>query len=123
MKATILTTAAVGLLLAPLTVRHVESAAVGKPNIVLLFADDLERYASAYADPALPSPNDLVKTPVFDRIAAEGARFDNAFVSLPSCTLPFGLLSVVCLASLGSSFHIRLTHTRRSSLSRGECNQ
>jgi hypothetical protein len=41
-----------------------------KPNIVLLFADDLGRYASAYADPAQPSPNDIVKTPVFDRIAA-----------------------------------------------------
>lgn len=63
-----------------------------KPNIVLLFADDLGRYASAYADPAQPSPNDIVKTPVFDRIAAEGARFDNAFVSSPSCTPSRGAL-------------------------------
>lgn len=62
-------------------------AAADKPNIVLLFADDLGRYASAYADPALPSPNDVVKTPVFDRIAAEGARFDNAFVSAVPLTM------------------------------------
>lgn len=66
--------------------------AAEKPNIVLLFADDLGRYASAYADPALPSPNDIVKTPVFDRMAAEGARFDNAFVSVPSCTPSRGAL-------------------------------
>lgn len=63
-----------------------------KPNILLLFADDLGRYASAYADPALASPSDVVKTPVFDRIAAEGARFDNAFVSVPSCTPSRGAL-------------------------------
>jgi uncharacterized sulfatase len=63
-----------------------------KPNIVLLFADDLGRYASAYADPARPSPNDLVRTPVFDRLAREGARFDHAFVSVPSCTPSRGAL-------------------------------
>ena len=74
------------LLMSPLTV------AEEKPNILLLFADDLGRYASAYADPALPSPNDIVKTPVFDRLAAEGARFDNAFVSVPSCTPSRGAL-------------------------------
>lgn len=57
-----------------------------RPNILLLFADDLGRYASAYADPATPSPNDIIKTPVFDRVAREGALFQNAFVSVPSCT-------------------------------------
>jgi N-sulfoglucosamine sulfohydrolase len=68
------------------------SAAEKKPNILLLFADDLGRYASAYADPAQPSPNDLLRTPVFDRIAKEGVRFDNAFVSAPSCTPSRGSL-------------------------------
>ena len=63
-----------------------------KPNILLLFADDLGRYASAYADPEHPSPNDLIRTPVFDRIAASGARFDHAFVSAPSCTPSRGSL-------------------------------
>jgi uncharacterized sulfatase len=57
-----------------------------RPNIVLLFGDDLGRYASAYADPQKPSPNDLIRTPVFDRMAREGALFDSAFVSAPSCT-------------------------------------
>lgn len=68
------------------------SAQEKKPNILLLFADDLGRYASAYADPAHPSPNDLLSTPVFDRIAKEGARFQNAFVSAPSCTPSRGAL-------------------------------
>ena len=67
-------------------------AAAEKPNIVLLFADDLGRYASAYADPARPSPNDIVRTPVFDRLASQGARFDHAFVSVPSCTPSRGAL-------------------------------
>jgi N-sulfoglucosamine sulfohydrolase len=67
-------------------------AAEKKPNVLLLFADDLGRYASAYSDPAQPSPNDLIRTPVFDRIAREGARFDNAFVSVPSCTPSRGAL-------------------------------
>ncbi len=75
-----------------LTLLATPLAAAEKPNIVLLFADDLGRYASAYSDPAQPSPNDIVRTPVFDRIAAEGARFDNAFVSAPSCTPSRGAL-------------------------------
>lgn len=58
----------------------------GKPNILLLFADDLGRYASAYADPKSPSANDMIRTPAFDRMAKEGAIFHNAFVSVPSCT-------------------------------------
>ncbi len=57
-----------------------------KPNLLLLFADDLGRYASAYADPNRPSVNDLVSTPTFDQIAREGALALNAFVSAPSCS-------------------------------------
>jgi N-sulfoglucosamine sulfohydrolase len=68
------------------------ACAAEKPNILLFFADDLGRYASAYADPAQPSANDILRTPVFDRIAEEGARFDHAFVSVPSCTPSRGAL-------------------------------
>lgn len=62
------------------------SMAAQRPNILFLFADDLGRYASAYADKTHPSPNDVIRTPAFDRIAGEGAIFQNAFVSAPSCT-------------------------------------
>lgn len=60
--------------------------AAEKPNILFLFADDLGRYASAYAAADKPSANDVISTPAFDRIAKEGALFDNAFISAPSCT-------------------------------------
>ena len=63
-----------------------------RPNILVLFADDLGRYASAYSDPDAPSPNDVIRTPAFDRVATEGAIFENAFVSSPSCTPSRGSL-------------------------------
>lgn len=69
-----------------ITLLIASASASERPNILFLFADDLGRYASAYADPDHPSPNDLIDTPVFDRLSAEGARFDQAFVSAPSCT-------------------------------------
>ncbi len=73
------------------------SAAESRPNILFLFADDLGRYASAYADPHNPSPNDLVSTPAFDRLAKEGALGTNVFVSAPSCS--------PCRAALVSGRH------------------
>jgi arylsulfatase A-like enzyme len=45
------------------------------------------RYASCYAKiDGKPSINDVIQTPNFDRIAAEGVAFRNAFVNAPSCT-------------------------------------
>ena len=56
-------------------------------NIVFAFADDWGRYASAYARYEKEnSVNRLISTPNFDRIAAEGALFKNAYVPAPSCT-------------------------------------
>lgn len=61
--------------------------AAGRPNILFIFADDWGRFASAYARlDGQGSPNDVVKTPNFDRIAREGTLVRQAFVSAPSCT-------------------------------------
>jgi arylsulfatase A-like enzyme len=64
-----------------------ESAQKSRPNILILFADDWGRYASAYAkhepENVLQS---LVRTPNIDRIATNGVLFRKAFVSAPSCT-------------------------------------
>ena len=50
------------------------------PNILFAIADDWGwPHASAYGDP-------VVETPVFDRIASEGALAHHAYVSSPSCT-------------------------------------
>lgn len=57
-----------------------------RPNILFAFADDWGRYASAYGRLEPGGPNDLVSTPNFDRVAAEGVLFTNAFVNAPSCT-------------------------------------
>ncbi|MPZ16887.1 MAG: sulfatase-like hydrolase/transferase [Luteitalea sp.] len=51
-----------------------------RPNILLAIADDWSwPHASAYGDKA-------ISTPVFDRVAREGALFSNAFTAAPSCT-------------------------------------
>lgn len=64
------------LLLAPIAVR----AAEARPNILLCIADDWAwPHAGAYGDR-------VVKTPTFDRVAAQGVLFTNAFCAAPSCS-------------------------------------
>lgn len=41
--------------------------AAAPPNILFRFEDDLGRHASAYVRPGVPSPDDLIRTPAFDR--------------------------------------------------------
>src|SRR5688572_16115226 len=51
-----------------------------RPNVLVCIADDWSwPHAGAYGDK-------VVKTPAFDRIAAEGALFTRAFCAAPSCT-------------------------------------
>lgn len=51
-----------------------------RPNILILMADDWNwPQSEGVSDPNL-------ETPTFERIAAEGVRFRNAFVDSPSCT-------------------------------------
>ena len=58
-----------------------------RPNILFAFADDWGRYASAYRQiEGDGTPNALLDTPNFDRVAREGVLFANSFVPAPSCT-------------------------------------
>lgn len=68
-----------------------------RPNILFCIADDWGcPHAGAYGDP-------VVQTPAFDRLAAEGVLFENAFVTAPSCT--------PCRNSiLTGQYHWRLEH-------------
>jgi len=51
-----------------------------RPNILFAMADDWGwPHAGAYGD-------QVVETPTFDRLCREGARFEHAYVSSPSCT-------------------------------------
>jgi arylsulfatase A-like enzyme len=69
----------VGLLSTGLSLGAAKGSAK-RPNILFALADDWGwPHAGAYGDP-------VVKTPNFDRIAAEGVLFTNAYISSPSCT-------------------------------------
>jgi arylsulfatase A-like enzyme len=58
-----------------------------RPNILFLFADDWGKYASIYNTlDGGNTPNSVVKTPNFDRLAKEGVLFTQAYVNAPSCT-------------------------------------
>ncbi|MDR3262649.1 MAG: sulfatase [Tannerella sp.] len=58
-----------------------------KPNILFAFGDDYGRYAGIYHEKEGGNTlGSAVKTPVFDKLAREGALFLNAFVTAPSST-------------------------------------
>src|SRR6201996_5244451 len=53
--------------------------AAKRPNLILFFADELRADAlGCYGNP-------VCKTPNFDRLAADGARFENCHVQYPVC--------------------------------------
>ena len=57
----------------------VETQAAGRPNIVLIMADQLApQFTGAYGHPQ-------VKTPNIDALAARGMRFDAAYCNSPLC--------------------------------------
>jgi arylsulfatase A-like enzyme len=63
-----------------------QAGAGRRPNIVVAIADDWSYpHAGIYGDRT-------VRTPNFDRIASEGARFTHAFAAAPSCTPSRGAL-------------------------------
>ncbi len=53
--------------------------ATSQPNILLLYADDQRNHTLGCAG------HPIVKTPNIDRLAGEGVRFENAFVSTSTC--------------------------------------
>ena len=62
------------------TVKQTPSAVKRRPNIILLVADDLGwGDLSSYGHPS-------VRTPNLDRMAAEGQRWTNFYVSAPTCS-------------------------------------
>jgi len=75
--------AAVCMSLSSTTASAADQKAKDRPNIFFFFADDWGRYASIYKS---FGPNAALRTPVMDRFAREGVRFNNAHVTAPSCT-------------------------------------
>ena len=52
-----------------------------KPNIVILYADDM-----GYGDLGIQNPDSKIPTPNLDRLAQEGMRFTDAHSSSGVCT-------------------------------------
>ena len=50
-----------------------------RPNIVWIMAEDISTELSCYGHPGVTTPN-------LDGLAAQGAQYDNAFCTAPSCT-------------------------------------
>lgn len=69
------------------------AADVARPNIVLIFADDL-----GYSDVGCFGANDI-RTPNIDRLAVEGTRFTSFYVSQPVCTASRASLMTGCYAN------------------------
>ena len=77
------------------------SAAGGeeRPNFLWIFAEDLSPDLGCYGHP-------LVKTPNIDKLAAEGARYTNAFASAPVCSASrSALMTGMYQTSIGAHQH------------------
>jgi len=73
--------------------RVATAAEVAKPNVVLIFADDL-----GYGDVGAFGARDI-RTPQIDRLAAEGMRFTSFYVAQPVCTASRAALMTGCYAN------------------------
>jgi arylsulfatase A len=69
---------------------HAVAAAAERPNIVVIFADDL-----GYSDIGSFGANDI-ETPSLDRMAREGRRFTDFYVGAPACTASRAALMTGC---------------------------
>lgn len=67
------------LLLAMLVGSAATAAQTERPNVILIVTDDQRNDFLGCAG------NPVLRTPVIDRLAAEGVRFSNAFVTTPIC--------------------------------------
>src|SRR5687767_11203331 len=56
----------------------------GRPNIIVILTDDQRHDAMSCARPS--GPLIILKTPQMDRLAREGVRFRNAFVTTSLCS-------------------------------------
>lgn len=72
-----------------LTLLAIPAFAADKPNVVIIFVDDM-----GYGDPGCFNPNSKIPTPNINRLAAEGMRFTDAHAPGPLCHLSrYGLLT------------------------------
>ena len=89
----------ISLLLAPLTALHAADVPVKKPNILWFVVDDMSANFSCYGEK-------MIQTPQVDRLAREGTRFANAFVTAPVCSpCRSALITGMYQTSIGAHHH------------------
>ena len=70
----------------------VQGVYAAKPNIIVIYADDM-----GYGDCTVNNPESKIPTPNIDRLANEGLRFTDAHSPSSTCTASrFGLLTGTC---------------------------
>lgn len=80
-----------------------------RPNIVWISAEDLSPRIGAYGD-------GLARTPNIDRLAREGTRYSNAFVTLPICAPSRSAIITGMYQNAIASMHMRTTESRAEAL-------
>ncbi len=74
-------------------------AAAVRPNIVWIIVDDMSAHFSCYGETAIETPN-------VDRLAANGVRFTNAYVTAPVCsTCRSAFITGMYQTSIGAHHH------------------
>jgi len=71
----------------------------GRPNIVWIIPDDMSAHFSCYGETAIDTPN-------VDRLAANGVKFTNAYVTAPVCsTCRSAFITGMYQTSIGAHHH------------------
>lgn len=79
-----------------------QSASSSRPSILWISTHDISPHVGAYAG-VYPGAR-YARTPNLDRLAAEGARFDNAFAAAPICAPSRSAIMTGCFpTAVGSS--------------------
>ena len=89
----------IALLLVPLAALHAADVPAKKPNILWFVVDDMSANFSCYGEKT-------IQTPHVDRLAREGTRFANAFVTAPVCSpCRSALITGMYQTSIGAHHH------------------
>ena len=76
-----------------------------RPNIVWIFTEDMNDWMGCYGDDTVPTPN-------IDNLAAQGIRFDRAYMPAGVCSATRSAIAMGCMqTSLGMHNHIS-SHNR-----------
>lgn len=87
------------MLLGPLSILNAAESSAKRPNVLWFVVDDMSANFSCYGERS-------IETPAVDRLAREGTRFANAFVTAPVCSAcRSALITGMYQTSIGAHHH------------------